>query len=51
MGNVQLARKSPLQCHLHLFKAKPKLRKDKRSSKAGRDHTAQKIYSIGSKEP
>lgn len=51
IGSVKLARKSPLQCYLHLFKAKPKLRKDKRSSKAGRNHTAQKSYSLGSKEP
>ncbi|SUI61332.1 IS4 family transposase [Shewanella baltica] len=51
IGSVKLARKSPLQCCLHLFKAKPKLRKDKRSSKAGRNHTAQKSYSLGSKEP
>ncbi len=49
--NVQLARKSPLSCHLHLFEAKPKLRKDKSSSKAGRNHTAQKSYRLGSKEP
>ncbi len=51
MGSIKLARKSPLQCNLHLFKAKPKQRKDKRSSKAGRNHTAQKSYSLGSKEP
>ncbi|ABE54758.1 transposase, IS4 family [Shewanella denitrificans OS217] len=51
IGNVQLARKSPLSCHLHLFKAKSKLRKDKRSSKTGRNHTAQKSYRLGSKEP
>lgn len=51
MGTVQLARKSPLQYHLHLFRAKPKLRKDKRSSKAGHNHTAQKNYSLGSKAP
>jgi hypothetical protein len=46
ISNVQLARKSPLSCHLHLFKAKPKLRKNKRSSKAGRNHTAQNHESI-----
>ena len=51
IGSVQLARKAPLHCYLHLYKAKPKGRKDSRSSKAGRNHTAQKSYRTGSKEP
>ncbi|MCE9684612.1 IS4 family transposase [Shewanella sp. AS16] len=51
IGQVRLARKAPLLCNLHLYKAKPKSRKDTRSSKAGRNHTAQKSYRLGSKEP
>ncbi|MCO7186786.1 IS4 family transposase, partial [Pseudoalteromonas sp. XMcav2-N] len=51
IGEVKLGRKSPINCHLHLYKAKPKGRTDKRSSKAGRRHTAQKSYRTGSKEP
>ncbi|AQS36437.1 hypothetical protein Sps_01268 [Shewanella psychrophila] len=50
-GAVYLAKKSPLSCHIHLYKEKPKYRKDRRSSKAGRNHTAQKSYLTGSKEP
>ena len=51
IGAVYLAKKSPLSCHIHLYKEKPKHRKDRRSSKAGRNHTAQKSYRTGSKEP
>ena len=51
IGSVALARKAPLPCYLHLYKAKPKGRQDNRSSKAGRNHTAQKSYRLGSKEP
>ncbi len=40
-----------MRCHLHLYKAAPKHRADKRSSKAGRNHTAQQSYRLGSKEP
>ena len=46
-----MGRKSPLHAHLHLYKAKAKHRKDNRSSKAGRNHTAQQSYRAGSKEP
>ncbi len=51
IGEVKLGRKSPISCNLHLFKSKHKGRKDKRSSKAGRHHTAQKSYRVSSKEP
>ncbi|ALU44945.1 IS4 family transposase [Pseudoalteromonas rubra] len=51
IGEVKLGRKSPINCHLHLYKAKQKGRTDRRSSKAGRHHTAQKSYRTGSKEP
>ncbi|WP_335912385.1 MULTISPECIES: IS4 family transposase [Shewanella] len=51
IGYVKLGRKSPMCCHLHLYKAAPKYRADKRSSKAGRNHTAQQSYRLGSKEP
>ncbi|CAM3961185.1 IS4 family transposase [Shewanella aquimarina] len=51
IGRVNLTRKSPLPCHLHLYKAKEKGRKDRRSSKAGRNHTAQASYGRSSKEP
>jgi hypothetical protein len=51
LGTVRLARKAPLLCHLHLYKAKSKGRKDRRSSKAGRNHTAQQSYQHGTKEP
>ena len=51
LGCGELGRKNPLHAHLHLYKAKPKHRKDKRSSKAGRNHTAQQSYIAGSKEP
>lgn len=44
IGRVNLARKSPLPCHFHLYKAKEKGRKDRRSSKVGRNHTAQASY-------
>ncbi|MBT1065492.1 IS4 family transposase [Bowmanella sp. Y26] len=51
IGPVRLGRKSPIHCELHLYKARPKGRKDRRSSKAGRSHTAQRSYQTGSKEP
>jgi hypothetical protein len=51
IGPVRLGRKSPIDCELHLYKAKPAGRKDRRSSKAGRNHTAQRSYQSGSKEP
>jgi hypothetical protein len=51
IGTVQLGRKRPIQCDLHLYKAKPRGRTDRRSSKAGRSHTAQRSYQAGSKEP
>jgi len=51
LGCGELGRKSPLHAHLHLYKAKAKHREDKRSSKAGRNHTAQQSYIAGSKEP
>ncbi|MEC4088721.1 IS4 family transposase, partial [Pseudoalteromonas rubra] len=35
IGEVKLGRKSPINCHLHLYKAKQKGRTDRRSSKAG----------------
>ncbi len=51
IGPVRLGRKSPIHCELHLYQARPKGRKDRRSSKAGRSHTAQRSYQTGSKEP
>ena len=51
LGFGELGRKSPIHAYLHVFKAKPKGRKDKRSSKAGRNHTAQQSYRDSSKEP
>ncbi|MDF2180428.1 IS4 family transposase [Aliiglaciecola sp. CAU 1673] len=51
IGAVQLGRKRPIDCELHLYKAKSKGRTDRRSSKAGRSHTAQRSYQTGSKEP
>ncbi len=51
LGHGDLGRKRPIDAHLHLYKAKPKGRKDSRSSKAGRHHTAQASYRAGSKEP
>tara|TARA_R110000772_G_scaffold24895_9_gene65350 strand:- start:174 stop:809 length:636 start_codon:yes stop_codon:yes gene_type:complete len=44
LGCGELGRKNPRHAHLHLYKAKPKHRKDKRSSKAGRNHIAFGIY-------
>lgn len=51
IGYGKLGRKSPISCHLHLYKVAAKSRTDRRSSKAGRNHTAQKSCSNGSKEP
>ncbi|ROQ25782.1 DDE family transposase [Gallaecimonas pentaromativorans] len=39
LGAGLLGRKSPINCHLYLFKAAAKQCRDKRSSKAGRRHT------------
>lgn len=51
LGCGELGRKNLLHAHLHLYKSKPQHRKDKRSSKAGRNHTAQQSYRADSKEP
>lgn len=51
LGAGKLGRKSPINCHLHLYKASKKDRQDTRSSRAGRHHTAQGAYRKGSKEP
>ena len=51
LGVGELGRKSPINAYLHLYKARPKGRKDSRSSKAGRNHTAQQSYRDSSKEP
>ena len=51
LGHGELGRKRPIYAHLHLFKARNTGRTDKRSSKAGRHHTAQQSYRDGSKEP
>ncbi len=44
LGCGELGRKNPLHAHLHLYKAKSKHRKDKRSSKAGQNHIAQQQH-------
>ena len=51
IGQGELGRKSPIHAALHLYKAKPQGRKDARSSKAGRHHTAQQSYRRNAKEP
>lgn len=51
LGFGELGRKSPIDAYLHLFKAQSKGRKDSRSSKAGRNHTAQQSYRDSCKEP
>ena len=51
VGSVQLGRKRPTDCELHLYKAKPKGLKDRHSSKTGRAHTALRSYQTGSKAP
>ena len=51
IGASELAKKSPIDCHLYLFKAHRKGRKDRRFSGSGTKHTAQREYLKGSKEP
>ncbi|WP_298715898.1 IS4 family transposase [uncultured Oceanisphaera sp.] len=51
IGLVDLARKSPIRCHLYLYKSSAKGRKDRRTASSGSKHTAQREYLKGSKEP
>ena len=51
LGEGQLGRKSPIDAHLYLYKAKPRGRKDRRSVKAHNQHHKEKSYRTGSKEP
>lgn len=51
LGQGKLGRKSPIESHLYLYKAKAKGRKDRRSARANNQHNKQKAYRTGSKEP